>query len=79
MQILVGLIGIALGILISLKSEWLIHNVGRLATIEKYLGTFGGSRLFYQLLGIFVIFISVLYMLGMLGAIVRRILQGIFG
>ncbi len=79
MKFIVGILGIAFGILMSLKSEWFLYNVGRISAIEKYLGTFGGSRLFYQLLGVLIIAISTLYMLGVWGSIVEAIIGGIFG
>ncbi|NQV12899.1 MAG: hypothetical protein HQ530_01195 [Parcubacteria group bacterium] len=65
-QIFIGLLGIGLGLLFAIKSEWLLHNVGRIASIERYLGTFGGSRLFYQLLGVLMIIFATLYMTGFL-------------
>ncbi len=79
MRIIVGLLGVGVGILMSLKSEWFLYNVGRLPSIEKYLGTFGGSRLFYQLLGVIIVIISTLYMTGVLGTVITSILGGLFG
>lgn len=79
MRFLLGILGIGFGILVTLKSEWFLHNVGRLASIEKYLGTFGGSRLFYQLLGVLIVAISTLYMVGALGGILDALLGGLFG
>lgn len=79
MRIILGLLGIAIGILMSLKSEWFLYNVGRLPSVEKYLGSFGGSRLFYQLMGVVVVIISTLYMTGALGRVITAILRGLFG
>jgi hypothetical protein len=79
MRIILGLLGIGAGILMSLKSEWFLYNVGQLPSIEKYLGSFGGSRLFYQLLGVVIVIISTLYMTGVLGSVIILILGGIFG
>ncbi|NQV00272.1 MAG: hypothetical protein HQ538_06035 [Parcubacteria group bacterium] len=79
MQYVFGLLGIGFGILMTLKSEWFLNIVGRIASIEKYLGTFGGSRLFYQMLGVFIVALSTLYMVGALGGILEAIIGGIFG
>lgn len=79
MNFIVGILGIAFGILITLKSEWFLYNVGKIASVERYLGTFGGSRLFYQLLGVLIIAISTLYMIGVWGSIIEAIIGGIFG
>lgn len=79
MRFLLGILGIGFGILVTLKSEWFLHNVGRIASVEKYLGTFGGSRLFYQILGVLIVAISTLYMVGALGSILEAIVGGLFG
>jgi hypothetical protein len=79
MKYVIGILGIAFGILVTLKSEWFLYNVGRISAIEKYLGTFGGSRLFYQLLGVLIVAISTLYMVGVWGSILEAIIKGIFG
>jgi hypothetical protein len=79
MRFFVGILGIAFGIFMTLKSEWFLNIVGRIGAIEKYLGTFGGSRLFYQMLGVFIVALSTLYMIGSLGGILEAIIGGIFG
>jgi len=79
MKIFLGLLGIGIGIVITLKYEWLLYNVGRLPSIEKYLGSFGGSRLFYQLLGVLIILFSALYMTGMLSRLIEGIFLRLFG
>lgn len=79
MKIFLGLLGIAIGIVLSLKYEWLLHNFGRIPSVEKYLGSFGGSRLFYQLLGVLVIFFSTLYMTGLLNRLIEAIFSRLFG
>ena len=79
MRFVVGILGIAFGILMTLRSSWFLNTVGRIATIEKYLGTFGGSRLFYQILGVLIVAISTLYMVGALSGILEAIIGGLFG
>ena len=79
MRYVFGLLGIAFGILMTIKSEWSLNIIGKIASVEKYLGSFGGSRLFYQMLGVLIVVISTLYMIGALGGILEAIIGGIFG
>jgi len=79
MRYVFGLLGIAFGILMTIKSEWSLNIIGKIASVEKYLGSFGGSRLFYQMLGVLIVAISTLYMIGALGGILEAIIGGIFG
>lgn len=64
MYIFAGLIIIAGGVFLVLKTEWFINNFGRIAWFEAKLGTEGGSRLGYKLVGIFLIFLGVIVMTG---------------
>ncbi|MEK7557625.1 MAG: hypothetical protein AAB530_00225 [Patescibacteria group bacterium] len=67
MNILIGFIIIAIGLLIVLKAEWLLQNFGRIDFFEKHLGSNGGSRLGYKLTGILAIFFGTLIMTDMIG------------
>lgn len=78
-RILLSLIGIGVGCLIAIYREWLLNNLGRPAWAEKYMGSFGGARLFYVLLGIIIVALSTLYMTGGLGPIVAGLLGRFFG
>ncbi len=60
MHFIVGFIIIAIGALIVIKSEALLNTFGRISFFEQHLGTEGGSRLGYKLIGLFVIFIGTL-------------------
>lgn len=75
MRIIVGLLGAAIGALIVIKSEWFYRNFGSIRWAEEHLGAEGGSRLFYQLLGIAIILLSFLYLTGM----IEGLFLGIFG
>ncbi|PIR13114.1 hypothetical protein COV49_03240 [Candidatus Falkowbacteria bacterium CG11_big_fil_rev_8_21_14_0_20_39_10] len=77
MNILVGLILIIVGALIVIKSEWLLDNFGRIGFFEQHLGTEGGSRLGYKLVGILTIFIGILIMTGMIGGFLTWLLSPI--
>lgn len=64
MRYIFGIIAIIIGTILVLKSEWFYNFFGRIELAERYLGTDGGSRLMYKLIGIAVVFISLLYMTG---------------
>ena len=63
-HIFIGLALLAGGAYIVIKTEWLINNVGRVAWFEAKLGSEGGSRLGYKLLGLIIIFIGIIVMTG---------------
>lgn len=65
MNVIFGLLIIAAGTMIVIKSEQIYQNFGRIAFFEKYLGTDGGSRLGYKLAGLVVIFAGLLVMTGL--------------
>jgi len=67
MNFLIGLIIIAIGALIVIKSEALLSSFGRIAFFEKYLGTSGGSRLGYKFVGMLVVFIGILVAVDLIG------------
>lgn len=75
MRIFIGIILTVIGYLFVWKSEWLLNNFGRIAWAEKKLGTEGGSRLFYKLLGITIMFLGFFYATG----VTDEILENIFG
>ncbi len=74
MRIIVGLLGVVVGALITIKGEWCYQNFGPVAWAEAHLGQ-GGSHTFYKLLGITIVIISFLITTGL----IESILLGIFG
>jgi hypothetical protein len=60
MSIILGIVMMGVGGLITIKSEAMLNMFGRVAFFEKYLGTEGGTRLGYKLLGILVFIIGVM-------------------
>ena len=62
MKIILGLIVIAVGTLITIKSEWFFQTFGSISFFEKYMHMYGGGRLGYKLVGVFVIFVGTLIM-----------------
>ncbi|QQG52264.1 MAG: hypothetical protein HY931_02875 [Candidatus Falkowbacteria bacterium] len=63
-QIILGAIMIAAGAGAVIKTEWIINNFGRMAWFEEKLGSEGGSRLGYKLIGVVVLAIGIIVMTG---------------
>lgn len=77
-RIIVGILGTAIGLVLTIKSEWFLRNFGRVPWAEKYLGLEGGTRLFYKLLGLIIIFISWIYAFNWLNNLLQFLLGGLF-
>ncbi len=75
---LLWLIGVALGAVLVIKTEWFLNTFGRVSWAEEHLGTEGGTRLFYKLLGLVFIIISLMGVAGLLGDFVISIFGGLF-
>ncbi|OGF24956.1 hypothetical protein A2331_00235 [Candidatus Falkowbacteria bacterium RIFOXYB2_FULL_34_18] len=75
MNLIIGLIIITLGVLLVAKSEALLSNFGRIDFFEQHLGTSGGSRFGYKLIGVFVIFLGIMILTNMIGGFIEWILS----
>ena len=64
MSIVIGILMTVGGAMLVIKSEWFLNNFGRIAWFEAKLGTEGGSRLGYKLVGILFLFIGIITMTG---------------
>ncbi len=60
MHYIIGLLIVFIGTILVLKAEWFYENFGTISWAEEHMGTSGGSRLMYKLIGIFAIFIGLL-------------------
>lgn len=60
MYIVWGTLITAVGVMMIIKTEWLVQNFGRIAWFDKYLGTEGGTRLGYKIIGLIIIFFGIL-------------------
>jgi hypothetical protein len=78
MSIIFGLLGVVLGALMTIKSEWVYQNFGSSDWAEQHLGS-GGSHTFYKLCGIAIVIISLLIMTGLMGGIILGIFGSLFG
>ena len=63
-QISLGIVIMAAGLFLVIKTEWMMSNFGRIAWFEEKLGTEGGSRLGYKLVGLLFVVIGVIVMTG---------------
>lgn len=78
LRIILGTLGLAIGFLIVWKSEWILQNFGTVAWAEAKLGTSGGSRFFYKLIGLSIIIISILYLTGLIEGVILAIFSRLF-
>ena len=78
MRFFFGLIGIAIGFLLIWKSDWIVNNFGRIDWAEIKLGSEGGTRIFWKLVGLAVIAIAMLYMFGFIEGVIGAIFSPLF-
>ncbi len=74
LRILLGIVVAGAGYLFVAKTEWFLRNFGRIAFFDKYLGTSGGSRLGYKLLGVFILFIGIMIATGSIEGFIMWVL-----
>jgi len=75
MNLLVGAVIMALGFYMTIKSNSMLSMFGRIVFFEKYLGTEGGSRLGYTLLGIAVTVIGMMVFTNLFGNFLTWVLS----
>jgi uncharacterized membrane protein YkgB len=73
-HIVIGLLIVGAGFMTTWKSEWLLRNFGRVSWAEEHLSYEGGTRFFYKILGIIIIFLGLFVITG----IWSDILNGFF-
>ncbi|MEK9152002.1 MAG: hypothetical protein AAB692_01415 [Patescibacteria group bacterium] len=73
-----GMAAVAFGILLVMKSEWMLQNFGTISWAEQHLGLNGGSRLFYKLIGIVVIMIGFMLATNLFGGFLQGTLGALF-
>ncbi len=80
MTYVIGVLLVLVGVALILKTQWFYENFGSIAWAEEKMGTSGGSRLFYKLIGLVLIFFGFLlitnlwqgFLLGTIGKIFIR-------
>jgi len=61
-----GMVVVLVGVLPIWKTEWFLNNFGTIEWAEQHIGTSGGTRAFYKLIGFGIIFIGFLIATGMI-------------
>ncbi len=64
LRIFLGILVVVGGFLIVWQSEWLYRNLGPVDWAERKLGTEGGTRLYYKLIGIAIIILGLFIVSG---------------
>lgn len=72
---ILGFFVVIAGFLMVWKSEWLLDNFGRINFFEEHLGTEGGSRLGYKLIGCAAIIIGIMMITGLIGGFLGWVLS----
>lgn len=79
MKYIIGILAIAVGTLLVIKTEWFVENFGASDWAEAHLGSEGGSRLLYKLIGIAFIVLALMGVTGLLGNMILAIFGPMFG
>ena len=64
MNIIIGLIMLTIGAFLTIKTEWFLNNFGSIDWFEDKLGSSGGSRLGYKLIGFVFLFLGIIFITG---------------
>ena len=74
-----GLLIAGIGFVLVWKSNWLMNNFGRIGWAEAHLGSEGGSRLLYKIIGFVVIIGGFLHATNLGGVFIKWIATTLFG
>jgi len=77
-QFFLGLLIVFVGFIFIWQTEWFLRNAGRIAFAEKWLGTEGGSRLMYKLIGTIIIIGGLLHANNLSGSVFKKIIKIVF-
>lgn len=75
----VGILAIVVGAILVIKTEWFLENFGTIKWAEDHIGSEGGTRLAYKLIGLAFIFLAIMGMTGLLGALILKLFGPLFG
>jgi len=73
MQIVIGIVIVIVGLFFVIKTNAIFSAFGSVGFFEKYLGV-GNSKLGYKLVGVFLIFIGMLFITGLIDGFLNFIL-----
>ena len=77
-SIIGGVLILGVGFLIIWKSDWIVSNFGHNDWAENKLGSSGGTRLMYKLIGLIIMFFGILMITGLHGEFLMATLGKIF-
>lgn len=66
MRFLLGPLAVILGILLIKYSFWMTNQSGKIDFVEQYMSSFGGTYLWWKLVGIAIIILALAWMGGYL-------------
>lgn len=78
MRYFVGTLLLLAGTVMIFKTEWFLNNFGSISWAEEHLGTNGGSRLMYKLIGLVLIFFGMLFITNMIEGFLMGTIGKIF-
>lgn len=55
---------LVIGSFLVIKTDWFMNNFGRMSWFEDKLGSSGGSRLGYKIIGFIMIFLGIIFVTG---------------
>ena len=64
MNIVIGLIMLAIGASLTIKTEWFLNSFGSMNWFEDKFGSSGGSRFGYKLIGFIFLFLGIIFITG---------------
>jgi hypothetical protein len=74
-----GLFMIAAGVAVVIKTEAVLSFFGPIGFFEKYLGTEGGSRLGWKIIGLILLFFGFLIFFGLIDGFMMWLLSPLLG
>ena len=79
MHFIYGLIGMVIGGAMVIYADALLNTFGRMDFFDRFLGTFGGTRLGYKLIGLIVFFLSLIMFIGLFDNFMYWVLGPLLG
>ncbi len=77
-KIISGLLITGLGFLMIWKTSWIVENIGYNNWAENKLGSSGGTRLMYKLIGLIIMFFGMLMITGLSNGFLMATLGKVF-
>ena len=79
MKIFGGILIAALGVWLLFKTESVMNTFGRVEWAEAKMQMYGGTRMFYKLLGLIAVLLGFLMITGLSGPMLEWIVSSMFG